>query len=102
VKYADDGGDQDIWKEAITCFKDSKGEVKYRRFYFSQKSNERCWDEPPSGASKILYVNESCFDLTKHFTRQNSSNDSNSSSDSSTNKSTSPRRFFFSDDDFRA
>lgn len=45
------GGDGDKWIERIVW--DEKAE-KFRSYFKSQNTNTRKWDEPPSGASKII------------------------------------------------
>ena len=49
------GGDGDIWVEKIFV---SKRTAKRRTFFVSVATGRRCRDEPPTGASKIIYQDD--------------------------------------------
>lgn len=62
---AADGGDGDTWIEAMAVsaaeFKEDGanggiGSPTIRSYFYSKKTGERNWDEPPSGASNIQYA----------------------------------------------
>ena len=58
VNLFEHDGDGDIWKEAVTKVKQKNGKSKYRSYFYSCNTHERYWDEPPSGASTVIYAND--------------------------------------------
>jgi len=44
--------DFDVWREVLVCHTET-GEK--RSYFVSDKTNRKVWDEPPSGATKIVY-----------------------------------------------
>jgi hypothetical protein len=44
--------DFDVWREVLVCHKET-GEK--RSYFVSDKTDRKVWDEPPSGATKIVY-----------------------------------------------
>mmetsp|Transcript_3417 Transcript_3417/g.4771 ORF Transcript_3417/g.4771 Transcript_3417/m.4771 type:complete len:128 (+) Transcript_3417:251-634(+) len=49
-------GDGDIWYEKVYC-SPTTGQKKI--YFCSQKTGKKVRDEPPSGASRVIYLNES-------------------------------------------
>ena len=53
-----DNGDGDVWVEEIMIH---KGTGKKQAFFVSKKTGERVKDEPPSGASKVIFLKNSQY-----------------------------------------
>lgn len=58
-------GDNDCWREAV-CRCSKTGEI--RIFFISERTGRKVPDEPPTGASKVLYLRD--FVREKRLHRQ--------------------------------
>eukprot|EP00588_Corethron_pennatum_P008296 CAMPEP_0194287764 /NCGR_PEP_ID=MMETSP0169-20130528/35443_1 /TAXON_ID=218684 /ORGANISM="Corethron pennatum, Strain L29A3" /LENGTH=1000 /DNA_ID=CAMNT_0039034567 /DNA_START=219 /DNA_END=3221 /DNA_ORIENTATION=+ len=56
--------DGDTWIEALAVSDDGK-DGKVRSYFYSKKTRRRVWDEPPSGASNIVYVTAAVREMTQ-------------------------------------
>ena len=59
-KYTHDG---DSWQETLAvcempATKNGEVKMKIRSYYSNQRTGDRVWDEPPSGASRVLPATE--------------------------------------------
>jgi hypothetical protein len=57
-------GDNDCWREAV-CRSSKTGEI--RTFFISKKTGRKVPDEPPTGASKVLYLRDSIREKRLHY-----------------------------------
>mmetsp|Transcript_8112 Transcript_8112/g.12038 ORF Transcript_8112/g.12038 Transcript_8112/m.12038 type:complete len:123 (-) Transcript_8112:1715-2083(-) len=56
VSDSSEGGDGDTWIEAITQVRENGNQ--FRSYFYSKKTQERVWDEPPSGASNVVFADD--------------------------------------------
>jgi len=49
--------DGDAWQETLAVC-EMAGKLTIRSYYTNQRTRERKWDEPPSGASRVLNASE--------------------------------------------
>jgi len=50
--------DNDTWQETLSVVEGANSTVLIRSFYVNTRTQQREWDEPPSGASNILQASE--------------------------------------------
>lgn len=50
------GGDGDIWVEAKVIVDNETGRT--RSYFYSKNTQEKVWDEPPSGARRVVYLRD--------------------------------------------